>query len=114
MKICILCEDSKVELARENAKKIMGSQKKSEIPTNPLILKAKEFFGLPEIGTYLQIPCSETGSLPATHWFCFMNVTEEGYKKVLSVQEHSVIEESSPKEFLEKWNLQIIKSSGNL
>jgi len=114
MKICILCEDSKVELARENAKKIMGNQEKSVVPPNPLISRIKEFFDLPETGSHLRIPCSESGSLPATHWFCFMNVTEEGYRKVLSVQEHSAIEESSPKEFLKKWNLQIIKSSETL
>lgn len=109
MKICILCEDSKVELARENAKKIMGVQEKTTPTVKPMIAKAKEFFGLPEQGSYLQIPCSATGESPATHWFCFMNVTEGGYTKVKSVQEHSIIEESSPKEFLEKWNLKIIK-----
>jgi hypothetical protein len=109
MKICVLCEDSKVELARENAKKILGGPDKTNAAINPLIAKAKGFFGLPEQGSYLQIPCSATGESPATHWFCFMNVTEEGYTKVKSVQEHSVIEESSPKEFLEKWNLKIIK-----
>lgn len=107
MKLCILCEDSKVELARENVKKIWIIQENQT--TNPLITKVKEFYNLPQQGSYLKMPCSASGEFPATHWFCFMNVTEDVYTKIKSIQEHSIIEESSPKEFLEKWNLKIIK-----
>lgn len=109
MRLCILCEGSKVELARENTKKIFGNQQKEKQELSPMISKIKQAFGLPTEGGYLQIPCSETGELPATHWFCFMNTNDDGFQKIKSVQEHSIIEESSPKEFLEKWNLKIIK-----
>jgi hypothetical protein len=111
MRICILCEDSKVELARENSKAILGGITEPKKPIPPLLATIKENLGIPEIKEHLSIPLSETGELPATHWFCFMNVSQTGYDKVKSVQEHSIIEESSPKEFLAKWNLQIIKSS---
>ena len=110
MRICILCEDSKVVLARQNSKGILAERAEHK-PLNPILTKLKQNLGLSEIKEHLSIPVSETGELPATHWFCFMNVTDAGYAKVKSVQEHSIIEESSPKEFLAKWNLQIIKST---
>lgn len=84
MKICILCEDSKVETVRKTAEPIMGKNT-------------------------LKIRTSSTGVEPATHWFCFLTVTQVGYDKLLSIKEHSIMEESSPKEFLEKWELRIIK-----
>lgn len=105
MRICILCEDSKVELARINSKGINSTEAR-EIPEG--LRKFKEKVNL-QPAQHLNIPLSESGNLPATHWFCFMNVDEEGYKKLLAVQEHSVYEESGPKEFLEKWNLKIIR-----
>ena len=63
--ICILCEDSKVELARLNIK--VGLNKPSDyIPTatnfGPFTRPAAQF---------LSVPLSETGDSPATHWFCF-------------------------------------------
>ena len=108
MRICILCEDSKVELARQNSLALKTNEEKPETPKS--VLAFKQMSGI-EIREYkhLSIPVSESGQLPATHWFCFMNVTEEGYQKLLGVQEHSVYEVSGPKEFLEKWNLKIIK-----
>lgn len=108
MRICILCEDSKVELARQNSKAITNNQVKCEVPKGLSDFKAKLGIADKEY-KHLSIPVSETGKLPATHWFCFMNVSDEGYKKLIEIQEHSIYEESSPKEFLEKWNLQIIK-----
>ena len=108
MKICILCEDSKVDLARQNSIGINANEIKNDVPVS--VTRFKERAGIPlEAPQHLSIPVSETGELPATHWFCFMNVSDEGYAKLLSVQEHSIIEEGSPKEFLAKWNLQIIK-----
>ena len=80
----ILCEDSKVTVAREKAKAIMNED-------------------------VLIVPLSKKGKAPATHWFCSLNVTEDGCEKIMAIQEHSVIEEGSPKEFLKKWGLEIIK-----
>jgi hypothetical protein len=108
MRICILCEDSKVELARQNSKALNSNQVKPEVPKGLTVFKERLGIADKEY-KHLSIPVSETGKLPATHWFCFMNVSEEGYKKMLDVQEHSVYEEMGPKEFLEKWNLQIIR-----
>lgn len=83
-RLCILCEDSKVAAARESAKEFS----KSEV---------------------LTIPVSANGSLPATHWFCFLNATDEGFDQLISVREHCIMEELPPKEFLSKWKLKIIK-----
>lgn len=80
----ILCEDSKITLAREKAKAIMHED-------------------------VLTIPLSKKGKAPVTHWFCSLSVTEEGYQKIMGLQEHSVIEEGSPKEFLKKCGLEIVK-----
>jgi hypothetical protein len=113
MRICILCEDSKVQLAREKSKVALPGAAEPPQTVSPLMSTIKRNLGLSESREHLSIPLSETGELPATHWFCFMNVSEAGYAKVKSAQEHSIIEESSPKEFLAKWNLQIIKSTPN-
>ena len=51
----------------------------------------------------MKIPCSSTGEEPATHWFCKMNYIYA--KKNLSIMELEI----GPKEFLNKWNLKIIK-----
>ena len=80
----ILCEDSKVAAARIKSKEIMNSD-------------------------VLTIPLSKKGKAPATHWFCTLNVTDDGYSKIMGLQENSIIEEGSPKEFLKKWDLKIIK-----
>lgn len=104
MRICILCNDSNIELARENSKVIFSPiEEKKDL--HPMIKKIKESI-TPD---YLSIPLSESGEKPITHWFCFMNVDDEGYQRILDNSKYSTIEESSPKEFLEKWNLKIIK-----
>ena len=108
MRICILCEDSKVDLARQNSKAFSNNEVKAEVPKGLTAFKEKLGIANKEF-QHLSIPVSETGQLPASHWFCFMNVNEEGYQKLLAVQEHSIYEESAPKEFLEKWNLKIIR-----
>lgn len=107
MRVCVLCEDSKIELARQNSKGF-SNEVKPEVSKGVMDFKSRLGIANKEF-KHLSIPVSETGQLPATHWFCFLNVTEEGYQKMLAVQEHSIYEESGPKEFLEKWNLQIIK-----
>ncbi len=81
MRICILCEESKVSQAREKTKR----------------------------DNILTIPCSETGELPATHRFCCIATDERGAQELLSKSEITTMEISGPKEFLTKWNLKIIK-----
>lgn len=81
MRICIMCEDTKVEKIRKDRKN----------------------------KNLLTIPLSESGSLPATHWFCCLATTQEIADKYLATAVNTIMEISEPKEFLEKWNLQIIK-----
>lgn len=81
MRVCILCEESKVEDVRKK-------MKRSEI---------------------LTIPCSETGSSPATHMFCCVATDKRGADDLLEKAEITTMEISGPKEFLAKWNLKIIK-----
>lgn len=81
MRVCILCEESKVAQAREK-------MKREDI---------------------LVIECSETGQLPSTHRFCCIATDEEGAKSILAKAEITTIEISGPKEFLTKHGLKIIK-----
>lgn len=67
--------------------------------------KAKDIFGK----DVLKIGLSKTGEEPATHWFCSLECTEDGYKKLLEINENSVIEVGPPKSFLEKNGLKLIK-----
>lgn len=79
--ICILCEESKVQ-------------------------QVKDKLGKDNI---LKIEVSETGQKPATHLFCSMVVSEEKAQRLLSKQELTTMELSKAKDFLEKWNLKIIR-----
>jgi len=81
MRVCILCEETKVNLVKEKLK-------------NENILK---------------IPLSETGELPATHRFCSIATDEKGAKELLAKAEITIMEISEPKEFLAKHNLKYIK-----
>lgn len=81
MRICILCEASKVEEARTKEK-------------NDSILK---------------IELSPTGEKPATHYFCSMVVTQEKADKLMAKKEFTTMEIAEPKDFLESHNLKIIK-----
>jgi hypothetical protein len=83
-RVCILSTDANVAEAREIAKVIAD-------------------------GEALKVPVSAKGEHPATHWFCCLSTTDEGFTKLLELQKSSVIEESGPKEFLSKWKLKIIK-----
>jgi hypothetical protein len=80
MRICILCEESKVSQAREKMK-------------NDNILK---------------IDLSPTGELPATHKLCVMAVPEERAQEMINSAELTIIEAMNPKEFLTKHNLKKI------
>ena len=84
MRICILCEESKVIQAREKMK-------------NDNILK---------------IDLSPTGELPATHKLCVLAVTDEKAKQMIDSAELTTIEAMNPKEFLEKHNLKKIGKYG--
>ncbi len=86
MRICILCEESKVLQAREKMK-------------NDNILK---------------IDLSPTGELPATHKLCVMAVPEEKAKELMDSAELTIIEAMNPKKFLEKHSLKKIGKYGNL
>jgi hypothetical protein len=80
MRICILCEDSKVQQAREKMK-------------NDNILK---------------IDLSPSGELPSTHKLCVLAVTEERARQMMDSAELTIIEAMKPKEFLAKHGLKKI------
>jgi hypothetical protein len=86
MRICILCEESKVLQAREKMK-------------NDNILK---------------IDLSPTGELPATHKLCVMAVTEDKAKRLMDSAELTTIEAMNPREFLEKHGLKKIGKYGGI
>lgn len=83
-RVSILCEDCVVEKARERAKSFLHVD-------------------------VLKIPLSRNGKLPATHWFCHLQTTDEGYVKFMEMQLYTTIEESGPKDFLSKHKLKIIR-----
>ena len=84
MRICILCEESKVLQAREKMKS----------------------------DNILKIDLSPTGELPATHKLCVLAVTDEKAKQMIDSAELTTIEAMNPKEFLEKHNLKKIGKYG--
>jgi len=86
MRICILCEESKVSQAREKMKS----------------------------DNILNISLSPTGELPATHKLCVMAVTEEKAKSLMASAELTIIEAMNPREFLEKHSLKKIGKYGLL
>jgi len=86
MRICILCEESKVLQVREKMK-------------NDKILN---------------IDLSPTGELPATHKMCVMAVTDQKAEEMINSAELTIIEAMNPKEFLGKHNLKKINKFGLL
>lgn len=80
MRICILCEESKVQQVREK-------------------MKNKNI---------LHVDLSPTGELPVTHKLCVLAVTEEKAKQMMDSAELTIIEAINPKEFLAKYNLKKI------
>jgi hypothetical protein len=81
MRICILCDASKVEEARKKEKN----------------------------DNILNIGLSQSGEKPATHYFCTMVVDQKKADKLMAKKEFTTMEISEPKDFLEKHNLKIIK-----
>lgn len=90
MRVCILCKDEHLNSVREESRKIFTNSSA-------------------DVSKHLTIPLSETGLAPATHWFCFMVVTNDSFKKLKDLENYSIIEESGPKDFITRWNLKIIK-----
>jgi hypothetical protein len=103
MRLCIICEDKDIEAARENCKNIFTGKKPDNLNLPSFIDKDS----LPK--THLSIPLSESGEGLATHWFCFLSCDDSTHQRIFNNKLYSHVEESSPKEFLEKWNLKIIK-----
>jgi hypothetical protein len=81
MRICILCDASRIEEARQKE----GNNK------------------------ILTIELSQSGEKPATHYFCTMVVDQKKADKLMAKREFTTMEISEPKDFLEKHNLKIIK-----
>jgi len=86
MWICILAKNENIEESRELAKVAFPEHKS------------------------LQIPVSENGEFPATHWLCAFVTSDEMKEKILSIQKFSEVELSNPIHFLEKRNLKRIKT----
>lgn len=82
--VCILCESAK--LTEANALSL--SITKSEI---------------------LKTPLSAKGNAPATHWFCYLKTSDEGFEQLLTLQSCCIVEEGSLFDFLKKHNLEKIK-----
>jgi hypothetical protein len=107
MRLCILCEDANINDARERAATVLPQHKLTE-GLRELKKKKGEDISL----DHLKIPLSSTGELPATHWFCFINVNEAMHQSMLDSQMHTIIEEGCvPSEFLAEHGLKRIKSS---
>ncbi len=85
MRISIVCPDEHIDKVREKAKILISSH------------------------VSLTTPLSETGKLPATHWFCTCFFTNEGFQKLTELKKYSSIYMGSPKRVLEEINLKIIK-----
>ena len=81
MRICILCEESKVIQVREK----MGND------------------------NILKIELSPTGQSPATHYFCTMVVDQAKADKLMAKREFTIMEIAEPKDFLEKHNLKMLR-----
>jgi len=81
MRICILCDASKVEEARQKE----GNDK------------------------ILTIELSPTGLKPVTHYFCTMVVNQKKADKLMAKREFTIMEIAEPKDFLERNNLKYIR-----
>lgn len=94
-RICILCTDADVDKARDASKGII------EMAASPILPAGA--------ARHLSIPVSPTGNKPATHWFCHLNCTEEVFERIRSAAVYSTVEESGPKDFLERNGLQLVR-----
>lgn len=81
MNLCILCEVSKIDLVRKKMR----------------------------IKDILLVKLSENGKDPATHYFCSLSSEPRRIESLMNQKEYTIMEISETKEFLQKWNLKIIK-----
>jgi hypothetical protein len=81
MRICILCDASKVEEARQKQ----------------------------DNNNILKIELSPTGEGPATHYFCTMVVDQKKADALMAKKEFTIMEIAEPNDFLQKYNLKYIK-----
>jgi hypothetical protein len=81
MRICILCDASRIEEARQKE----GNNK------------------------ILTIELSPTGEKPTTHYFCTMVVDQKKADKLMAKKEFTIMEIAEPKDFLESHGLKMIK-----
>jgi hypothetical protein len=81
MRICILCDASNLEAARQKE----GNNK------------------------ILTIELSQSGLKPATHYFCTMVVDQKKADKLMARKEFTIMEIAEPKDFLESRGLKMIK-----
>ena len=110
MKLCILCDDTNITEARQRV--LLAMPGNPDTKFTKMAKELKEKIGLStNKPNHLSVPCSPTGKLPATHWFCFVTVNEETQQKMLDNQLYTIIEEGVPSEFLAKYGLQRIKNS---
>ena len=84
MRICILCEVSKLSQVKEKMKN----------------------------DNILNIDLSPSGELPATHKMCVLAVNDEKGQAMINSAELTIIEAMNPKDFLQKHNLKQIKKYG--
>lgn len=85
MRVTIICPNEHIEEVREKAKSLISSH------------------------LALNTPLSMSGELPATHWFCNCYLTDEGFRKLNELKNHSTIYVDKPKSVLRDINLKIIK-----
>ena len=81
MRICILCDASNLEAARQKE----GNNK------------------------ILTIELSQSGEKPVTHYFCTMVVDQKKADKLMAKKEFTIMEIAEPKDFLESRGLKMIK-----
>lgn len=84
MKLCILCEDDKLDIVKDRAKILFRNE------------------------NILKIGVSENGIAPITHWFCELDVSERAYDRIMTMQKYTIMENIGKDEFLKKHNLQIV------
>lgn len=88
MTLCILATNENVEIARSNA-----------------------LAGMPAFNGHqlLSIPCSPTGEMPATHWFCQFIGSQEACDKLIALKQVTEMEIGEPAAFLNARNLKVIR-----
>lgn len=100
MRLNILCTDENIVEVRAAVDTVC--------PPTDYSKYGKLFANLPTQSTNLSIPLSPSGSLPATHWYCLLNVDETVAAQVTSFSDKLIVEANEPKKFLEAHGLRQI------